>query len=179
MTQYFCGQNVLLSDIATFCKNTKNMEKTRTLRYREFESMAELSADVRRLMEAAVAATATAYAPYSRFCVGSALLLADGTIVPGSNQENVAYPSGLCAERTALFAAAAQHPGVPAVHLCVVARDAEGRLIEAAPCGACLQVLAETRRRQDCPIGVTLWLDGGRLRQFDDIDSLLPFAFQF
>lgn len=154
------------------------MEKTRTLQYRELESMAELPADLRQLMDAAISATASAYAPYSRFQVGSALLLADGTVVPGSNQENVAYPSGLCAERTALFAASAQHPGVAAVHLCVVARDAEGRLTEASPCGACLQVLAETRRRQSTPIGVTLYLAGGRLRQFDDIDSLLPFAFQ-
>ena len=153
------------------------MEKTRTIRYREFECMAELSPELRRLMEAAIAAADTAYAPYSQFHVGSALLLADGTVVSGSNQENVAYPSGLCAERTALFAAAAQHPGVAAVHLCVVARDTEGRLTEASPCGACLQVLAETRRRQSDPIGVTLWLQGGRLRQFDDIDSLLPFAF--
>ncbi len=62
-------------------------------------------------------------------------------------------------------------------HLCVVARDTEGRLTEASPCGACLQVLAETRRRQSDPIGVTLYLAGGCLRQFDDIDSLLPFAF--
>ena len=154
------------------------MEKTRTIHYREFESMAELPADLRQLMEAAIAATASAYAPYSRFRVGSALLLADGTVVPGSNQENIAYPSGLCAERTALFAAGAQHPGVAAVHLCVVARDAEGRLTEASPCGACLQVLAETRQRQSTPIGVTLYLTGGRLRQFDDIDSLFPFAFQ-
>ena len=154
------------------------MEKTRTISYREFENLSELSADLRSVMEAAIAATETAYAPYSQFRVGSALLLADGTVVPGSNQENVAYPSGLCAERTALFAASSQHPGVAAVHLCVVARDTEGRLTEASPCGACLQVLAETRRRQSTPIGVTLYLAGGRLRQFDDIDSLLPFAFQ-
>ena len=155
------------------------MKKTRTIRYREFESVAELPAELRRLMEAAIAATDTAYAPYSQFHVGCALLLADGTVVTGSNQENVAYPSGLCAERTALFAAAAQHPGVAVRHLCVVARDAEGRLAEAAPCGACLQVLAETRRRQSDPVGVTLWLQGGRLRQFQDIDSLLPFGFDF
>lgn len=155
------------------------MEKTRTISYREYDSMAALSPEVRRLMEAAIEATASAYAPYSQFHVGSALLLADGTVVSGSNQENMAYPSGLCAERTALFAAAAQHPGVPASHLCVVARDTDGRLTEASPCGACLQVLAETRRRQSTPIGVTLWLADGRLRQFDDVDSLLPFSFRF
>ncbi|KWW29327.1 MAG: cytidine deaminase [bacterium P3] len=154
------------------------MEKSRTIRYREYDSLAQLPDPLRRLMEAAVAAADTAHAPYSRFRVGSAVLLADGTVVPGSNQENVAYPSGLCAERTALFAAAALHPGVAVEHLCVVARDAEGRLVEASPCGACLQVLSETRRRQPDPVGVTLWLAGGRLRQFDDVDSLLPFSFQ-
>ena len=153
------------------------MEKTLTIRYREYESLAELPSELARLMESAIAATATAYAPYSRFSVGSALLLGDGTVVQGSNQENVAYPSGMCAERTALFSAAVRHPVVPVTHLCVVARDTEGRLVEASPCGACLQVLAETRSRQATPIGVTLWLAGGRLRQFDDVDSLLPFVF--
>lgn len=153
------------------------MEKNRVIQYREYADMNELPQPYRQLMEVAITATDTAYAPYSRFRVGSALLLANGSIVSGSNQENVAYPSGLCAERTALFSAAVQYPDVTVKHLCVVARDAEGNLTEASPCGACLQVLAETRSRQGSPIGVTIYLQGGRLRQFDDVDSLLPFAF--
>ena len=85
------------------------MEKTQIIHYQE-TTFAQLSDADRQLMQAAIDATASAYAPYSHFHVGAALRLSDGTIVPGSNQENIAYPSGLCAERTALFAAGAHHP---------------------------------------------------------------------
>ena len=86
------------------------MERTQTIHYQQC-MMAELTDADRQLMETAIEATNTAYAPYSNFHVGAALRLDDGTVVTGSNQENIAYPSGLCAERTALFAAGAQHPG--------------------------------------------------------------------
>ena len=84
--------------------------KQLTLTYSEYDSLQELPAADRALMQRAIEATDTAYAPYSHFHVGAAVRLADGTVVIGSNQENIAYPSGLCAERTALFSAAAQHP---------------------------------------------------------------------
>ena len=153
------------------------MKKQRIISYSEYSGKEELSSDEVRLYEAAVEAASTAYAPYSSFSVGAALLLSDGTVVRGSNQENAAYPSGMCAERTALYAAAVTHPSKEVLCLCVVARDGQGRLTEATPCGACLQVMAETRRRQQSPMGVLLYLDGGRFRRFDDIDALLPFGF--
>ena len=81
--------------------------------YQEYASREELPAADRALLDAAIAAVQGSYAPYSHFNVGAAVRLADGTVVKGANQENAAYPSGLCAERTAMFAASANHPGVP------------------------------------------------------------------
>lgn len=154
------------------------MEKKQlTIDYCEYGSMEALPATDRALMEQAVAATATAYAPYSRFHVGAAVRLADGTVVTGSNQENIAYPSGLCAERTALFSAAAQHPEQAVVALAVVGRDAEGRLVEASPCGACRQVMAEFESRHGNRMEVLCYLTGGKIRRITGGDSLLPFAF--
>ena len=155
------------------------INKKITIEYREYPSVEALADDDRRLMEAAIGATATAYAPYSHFCVGAALLMDDGTIVVGSNQENAAYPSGLCAERTALFAAGAQHPDRKAVALAIVARTPDGTLAEASPCGACRQVMQETQRRGGRPLRVLMYTDGGRVRIVDNVDNLLPFSFQF
>ncbi|MBR1516640.1 MAG: cytidine deaminase [Bacteroidales bacterium] len=151
--------------------------KTFTIDYREYASIEALAADDRELMEAAIAATATAYAPYSHFSVGAALRLDDGTIVSGSNQENIAYPSGLCAERTALFAAGAQHPDRRVATLAIVARDPQGSLAEASPCGACRQVLVETQQRGQAPIRTLLYLSEGRIREIADARQLLPFSF--
>lgn len=152
--------------------------KTLSIPYREYASLEELSASDLQLMQAAINATATAYAPYSHFSVGAAVRLSDGTIVTGTNQENVAYPSGLCAERTALFAAGAQYPDKAVVALAIVARNPQGILTEAAPCGACRQVMAESRLRSAQPLRVLMYLKGGRIREVPDIDALLPFSFQ-
>ena len=104
-------------------------------------SLAELPEEESRLMEAAIKATGQSYAPYSKFHVGAAALLEDGTIVTGSNQENAAYPSGLCAERVALFHAGHQYPDMPVVALAIAAAT-NGRQVESiSPCGACRQVL--------------------------------------
>lgn len=146
--------------------------------YYEYESLAELPAEARSLMEKAIAATATAYVPYSHFRVGAAVLLADGTVVTGSNQENIAYPSGLCAERTALFSASAQYPDKAVTALAVVGRDAAGRLVEASPCGACRQVLSEYETRYGSPITVFLYMKEGRIRRVEGVNSLLPFSFK-
>ena len=123
------------------------MEKTQTIHYQECKK-SELSESDRKLLEAAIEATENAYAPYSNFHVGAALRLADGTIVKGSNQENIAYPSGLCAERTALFAAGSQHPDSVIETLAIVGRNQQGVLTAASPCGACRQVMAEVETRQ-------------------------------
>ena len=152
--------------------------KTLSLSYREYASVDALSPADQRLMQAAIDAAATAYAPYSHFSVGAALRLSDGSIVCGSNQENAAYPSGLCAERTALFAAGAQAPNTPVEALAIVARTPDGQLSEAAPCGACRQVMAETRQRSGCPLRILMYLSDGRIREVPDIAVLLPFAFQ-
>ena len=126
------------------------MDKVFTFNYQEFVSFDGLVVADRELMESAIAATSSAYAPYSGFHVGAALRLADGTVVCGSNQENAAYPSGLCAERTAIFAASAQRPEMRCYGaLAIVGRDSEGRLTEASPCGACRQVLLEYEQRQE------------------------------
>ena len=156
------------------------MDKTFVISYREYAGMAALSAADRELLERALEAAKGAYAPYSHFHVGAALRLADGSIVVGSNQENVAYPSGLCAERTALFAASAQRPGMRDYEaLAIVGINEEGRVCQAAPCGACRQVMSEYELQQRHPMRVICYVDEGCVRVFDRVADLLPFSFQF
>ena len=152
------------------------MEKQISIEYKEF-ALDELDADSRRLLDAAIEATATAYAPYSDFHVGAALLLDDGSVVKGSNQENVAYPSGLCAERTALFAAAVAHSGKRVEAIAIIARNPDGILTAASPCGACRQVMTEQQSRQGSPLRVICYFSENRIVVFDSVDSLLPFVF--
>lgn len=152
------------------------MDKTQTIHYQEYAWDSLSDAD-RRLMEAAIDATATAYAPYSNFHVGAAVLLDDGTVVQGSNQENIAYPSGLCAERTALFSAATQHPGKVMVSIAIVGRNPEGALMAASPCGACRQVMAEQEQHQGRKLRVLCYYSESKILIFEGIESLLPFVF--
>ena len=156
------------------------MDKTITIDYQEYDSVNELSCEDYALMRRAIGATEGAYAPYSGFCVGAALRLKDGAVIVGSNQENVAYPSGLCAERTAIFAASAQYPQCRDYEaLAIVGRNAEGCLCEASPCGACRQVLSEYEHVQNHPLRVICYLEGGRVRVFLSVKNLLPFSFDF
>ncbi|MFC2649448.1 cytidine deaminase [Porphyromonas endodontalis] len=129
-----------------------------------------------RLEEAAVEAARNAYAPYSRFRVGAALLLSNGVVVVGSNQENAAYPSGLCAERTALFAAGAQYPNEAVGILLLVAFSEEDRVESITPCGACRQVLMETSSRHQKPFKVIM-VGKEQALVLHDNRGLLPFAF--
>ena len=155
------------------------MEKSLTISYREYADCNSLAPDDRRLLDLAIAATDSAYAPYSHFRVGAALRLADGTTVCGSNQENAAYPSGLCAERTAIFAASAQRPDMRDYHtLAIVGRNPQGALCQASPCGACRQVLLEYEQLQHHPLRVLCYLDGGRVRELHSVADLMPFAFE-
>lgn len=161
-------------------KGKKDMDKELVIRYQEFDSVDELSLDDRKLMEHAIEASQGAYAPYSGFHVGAALQLKDGTVVVGSNQENVAYPSGLCAERTAIFAASSSRPDCRDYQsLAVVGCNSDGMLCTASPCGACRQVLLEYEQRQKHPMRVICYLDGGRIRVFGSVSDLLPFSFEF
>lgn len=145
--------------------------------YTEYASLAELPTAERELMEQAMEAAQNAYAPYSKFHVGAAVRMTDGTVVTGSNQENVAYPSGLCAERVAVFSASAQHPGQAMTTLAVVGYNA-GQYCEASPCGACRQVLAEYEQRDGLEIDILCYLAEGRIRRIKGSKSLLPFAFE-
>lgn len=121
------------------------------------ETAAEQPADVDRLLAAAREAAAKAYAPYSKFRVGAAALLDNGEVVAGSNQENAAYPSGLCAERTTIFYANAKYPEAKVLRLLIYAETDKGPVASPiTPCGACRQVLLEKEVTQGQPMQVTL-----------------------
>ena len=147
------------------------------IEYSEFNSLNDLSAEDKVLAEAAIEATANSYSPYSRFKVGAALRLSDGTIVKGSNQENMAYPSGLCAERTAMFYASATYPDL-AMKAIAIAAVQNGELCPtpATPCGACRQVMAEYQKKSGQPMEVLL-VGSRKIWKFDRIDDILPFIF--
>jgi len=138
----------------------------------------DLKGDDLMLVNAAKEATAGSWSPYSGFKVGAALLLDDGTVVTGSNQENAAYPSGLCAERTALFAAGHAHPGKAVKALAIAARNDKGYTTQPiTPCGACRQVLAETEQRGGTPIRYILYGTQGTMLIEGGTDAILPFCF--
>ncbi len=139
--------------------------------------LAELSEEDQQLVESAKQATKGSYAPYSKFLVGAAARLMDGSIVIGANQENAAYPSGLCAERTALFAAGAQHPDQPVVALAIAARKGKQYLARPiSPCGACRQVISGVEERYGVPIRILLYGTDGVLVS-EGIKPLLPLCF--
>ena len=137
----------------------------------------ELQADDRQLIELAKEAAGRSYAPYSRFAVGAAVRLADGITVTGCNQENAAYPSGMCAERTTLFYANARYPEQAVRTLAVAARNAEGFTSRPVPpCGACRQVLLETEKRYGIPVRLLLY---GKqcVYEAESAAGLLPLSF--
>lgn len=141
-------------------------------------SIDELSAQEREVVEAARKATANSYAVYSGFNVGAAVRLSDGTIVSGTNQENAAYPSGLCAERTTLFWANSQYPDKAVEILAIAARTAEGELERPiTPCGACRQVILETEKRFKTPIRIILYGSKECYIIEDGIKALMPLSF--
>ena len=140
--------------------------------------MDELTAEDQRLVHLAIEATSRSYSPYSHFSVGAALRLANGVEVQGCNQENAAYPVGLCAERTAIFAAGTQYPDVPVTTLAIAARDATGQLQHepVSPCGSCRQVIIETETRFKHPVRLLLY--GTRcIYVIDGISTLMPLSF--
>ena len=145
--------------------------------YEEYASVEEMSATDRELCRAAVEALAGSYAPYSHFHVGAAVRMSDGTIVKGANQENAAFPSGLCAERTAMFSAGANYPGLDMVSLAVVARQ-DGRIcsVPVAPCGACRQVMIQYQNKAGKPMSVIL-VGADHIKKFSRVDDILPLIF--
>ena len=139
----------------------------------------ELAASDAELLTRAETATLSAYAPYSQFNVGAALRLETDEIIIGSNQENVAYPSGLCAERVALFAASSIHPNMVVKTMAITAKTNKIELIHPlAPCGGCRQVIMEYQRKQQRPIRLILAAKGETVWIFEDASMLLPFGFE-
>ena len=152
---------------------TKKLEIT----YSEYSSVDELPQNDANLLNAAIEALNGSYAPYSNFNVGAAVLLDNGVIVKGANQENIAYPSGLCAERTALFSAHANYPDNKVVSIALTSSQ-NGLLLATPPfpCGACRQVMAQTQTRNGSPLRIII---GGsdKILVFNSVESLLPFIF--
>ncbi len=138
----------------------------------------ELTPEEQHLLQLAIDATNRSYAPYSQFRVGAAVRLDNGLELTGSNQENAAYPSGLCAERTVLFYAGAQYPDRPVCMLAIAARGTDGQLTElpTSPCGSCRQVIIESEKRAGRPIRILLY---GRKETYviDGISVLMPLLF--
>lgn len=147
-------------------------------RFSVFETMETLPNDIQNLMSKAVEVRKNAYAPYSKFRVGTALLLDNGQIVLGSNQENAAYPSGLCAERVAVFQAGAIYPDAKILKMAITAAsDSNQTTSPIPPCGACRQSIAEYEIKQELPIEIYFMGEIGIIYKSDSLKNLLPFMF--
>ncbi len=143
-----------------------------------YESIQELSKDVKALMKKAIEAKEKAYAPYSKFKVGASILLENGLIVTGNNQENAAYPSGMCAERVAIWKVSSEYPTVKILKLAIAASSSSQVLKEpVAPCGACRQTLSEYELKQKDKIEVYFMGEEGKIIKTDSLLDLLPIAF--
>lgn len=146
-------------------------------KYIEYTQKDELSSEDIQLINSAIEAQHSSYSPYSRFKVGSAIYLANGEIIQGSNQENGAYPSGLCAERVALFYAGAKFPNIPIIAIAISASFDDQQISEPVPpCGACRQVMIESRNIGNKPMRVIL-VGKERIFEIEDVTFLLPFSF--
>ena len=142
-------------------------------------NLSELSNEDQQLVSSAKLAFKTAYAPYSGFLVGASVLLANGEVISGSNQENVAYPSGLCAERVALFYAGAKYPNIKINTIAVSIFSQNFKEEDViSPCGACRQVMAEYEDKQEQPIKVILHSPTDNVLIANTVESLLPFVFK-
>jgi cytidine deaminase len=157
----------------------KMKKKSLKIDYILFDSADELDKETSELIKAAGNAMSRAYAPYSNFKVGAALRLDDHSIVEGNNQENSAYPSGLCAERVALFYAGAQFPEKMVKDIAVVASSFKNpRFSEiVTPCGGCRQVMLETQSRQNKKIRIILTSMDGKGIIFESVNDIIPFSF--
>ena len=143
-----------------------------------YDSASELSEELRNLLELAKQAYKNAYAPYSRFQVGAALLLDNGEIVIGNNQENASSPSGLCAERVAIFHAGAKFPNIPIKAIAIAAYSAKIKVEKpATPCGNCRQAIIEYEQRQGTAIQIVMAGETGPIYHCSSMSDLLPLAF--
>lgn len=143
----------------------------------KFCGLDELDEDAQRLVNKAIAATENSYSPYSKFRVGAALRLDDGTEIIGANQENAASPVTLCAERSAIFNAQSNYPQHPITHIAIAAQNINGLVAEpVTPCGSCRQVMLEIEQRYKTPIKIYLYGTKG-VYVVDTIKDLMPLSF--
>jgi cytidine deaminase len=149
-----------------------------TSSFEVYDNLKELSTEIQDLMNQAVEIRKKAYAPYSQFRVGAALLLDNGKIVLGSNQENAAYPSGLCAERVAIFHAGSIYPEAKILKMAITAAsDTNKTTAPIPPCGSCRQSIAEYEIKQDTPIEIYFMGEIGEVYKSASLKNLLPFMF--
>ncbi|MDX1364238.1 cytidine deaminase [Arenibacter latericius] len=143
-----------------------------------YDSKEELGELDSKLMEAAIEARKKAYSPYSKFEVGAAILLGNGEVVQGNNQENACYPAGLCAERVAIYYAAAKYPDVPIVTIAISATSKNYVMdTPAAPCGNCRQSISEYEIKQKSPIAILMTGETGSVLKCHSVSDILPLAF--
>jgi cytidine deaminase len=149
-----------------------------TTSFSVFETIEELPNDISDLMQKAIEIRKNAYAPYSKFKVGCALLLDNGKIVLGSNQENAAYPSGLCAERVAIFQSGAIYPDAKILKMAITAASETNKTTTPIPpCGSCRQSIFEYEFKQNTPIEIYFMGESGEVYKSDSIKNLLPLSF--
>lgn len=143
-----------------------------------FDTISELDIQDQELMNLAIESRKQAYAPYSNFSVGAAILLNNGKIVIGSNQENAAYPSGMCAERVAIYSAGSKYPRVSILKLAISASSSLKEIIQpVAPCGACRQAISEYEVNQKTPIEIFFMGELGKIIKVNSLKDLLPLSF--
>lgn len=143
-----------------------------------FDTLEDLDHQDQTLMRSAIEARKNAYAPYSKFLVGAAVLLENGTMVIGSNQENASYPSGLCAERVAVFHAGSKYPGISIKSIAITAMS-RNHLVDtpAAPCGNCRQAISEYEFKQKEPISILMMGERGEVHKCNALADILPLGF--
>lgn len=143
-----------------------------------YDNLGELPGEIQDLMNQAIEVRKKAYAPYSKFRVGAALLLDNGKVILGSNQENAAYPSGLCAERTAIFYAGSAYPEAKILKMAITAAsDTNQTTAPIPPCGSCRQSIAEYEIKQDTPIEIYFMGEIGEVYKSSSLKNLLPLMF--
>ncbi|MEO9891860.1 cytidine deaminase [Aurantibacter sp.] len=146
--------------------------------YTMFNAFEELSSEQQKLMQSAISARENAYAPYSKFQVGAAVLLNNDEIVIGSNQENASYPAGVCAERVAMLYAGAKYPGIKINAIAITASSNNHKVdTPVTSCGICRQSMAEYEQKQKAPIEILMMGEIGQVIHCDSVLDLIPFAF--
>ncbi|RPD99926.1 cytidine deaminase [Aureibaculum marinum] len=152
--------------------------KKTTTEYIIYEGIEELDSSTQNLMKEAINARKKAYAPYSNFNVGAAILLDNNKIVTGNNQENAAFPSGLCAERVAIYSAGANYPNNTIKSIAISASSIKQKINKpVGPCGACRQSISEYENKQNYPIEIYFMGEEGQIVKVNSLKDLLPFGF--